>query len=54
MNRDQLLVVVIAVGLMAIPISVISYSVITNTSVDNLVYETDTGFEVTVTDPRSV
>ncbi len=54
MNRDQLLVVVIAVGLMAIPISVISYSVITNTSVDNLVYETDTGFEVTVTDPRAV
>ena len=54
MNRNELLVVVIAVGLMAIPVSVISYSVITNTSVDDLVYETDTGFEVTVTDPRAV
>ena len=54
MNRNELLVVVIAVGLMAIPISVISYSVITSTSVDDLVYETDTGFEVTVTDPRAV
>jgi len=54
MNRNELLVVVIAVGLMAIPVSVISYSVITNTSVDDLTYETDTGFEVTVTDPRAV
>lgn len=54
MNRNQLLVVIIAVGLMSIPISVISYSVITNTSVDDLIYETDTGLTVTVTDPDVV
>ena len=52
MNRNELLVVVIAVGLMAIPVSVISYSVITNTAVDDLTYETDTGLEVTATDAQ--
>ncbi|ERH06364.1 MAG: hypothetical protein J07HN4v3_01977 [Halonotius sp. J07HN4] len=54
MNRNELLVVVIAVGLMAIPISVMSYSVITNTVVDDLTYETDTGLEVTATDPETL
>ena len=54
MNRDELLVVVIAVALLAIPVSVISYSVITNTAVSDLTYETETGFEVTVTESKAV
>ena len=54
MNRNELLFVVIAVALMTIPVSVISYSVITNTAVSDLTYETETGFEVTVTESRAI
>ena len=54
MNRNELLVVVIAVALMAIPVSVIAYSVITNTAVSDLTYETETGFTVTVTESKAV